>query len=177
MPPAKACPRFRFVRTKRHDVETDPKSPLRAVRIQAFSTAPGQDNNEMGSVFIKRGEGPKHVFVSSIAVLQSLERCGIGTALYQEAAKVACNTFRAPLHSDRERSLKAEGFWQKQVRKGRAACTGPAKTPSGDPLPADYVRAATGDGPIRGRNGCNDYKLTCPAPKDLSGLKKKKRRR
>lgn len=48
-------------------------------------------------------------------------RCGVGTALYQEAAKLA-KASKLPLVSSRERSEMSEGFWSKQAKKGRATC-------------------------------------------------------
>jgi len=49
------------------------------------------------------------------------ERCGLGTRLYEKMLRVACKQgFR--LGSDTTRSKQSEGFWKKQVSRGRAAC-------------------------------------------------------
>jgi hypothetical protein len=44
----------------------------------------------------------------------------IGTTLYETAGRLACKVARKPLVSDWRRSPMAEGFWKKQVGKGRA---------------------------------------------------------
>ncbi len=174
MSTVKACPRFRFKQIKRYDNEPSAKTgkpALRAVRIEAYSTAPGRDNDgAVGAVVVDRHRWLKRSYVSGITVLQSLQHCGIGTALYQEAAKTACGTFRLPLHSDRERSPEADGFWQKQLRKGRATCIAPLENPNADYHDKHLVEhGGKPDGsPREGRSGCEAYKLTCPAPQDLS---------
>lgn len=49
------------------------------------------------------------------------KREGIGTRLYEEAAYYACEQFGKPLASlDWQRSAAADGFWKKQIAKGRA---------------------------------------------------------
>ena len=45
--------------------------------------------------------------------------CGIGTRLYEALAAEAC-TRQVNLRSDTQLSRYSKGFWQKQVRKGRA---------------------------------------------------------
>lgn len=60
--------------------------------------------------------------VKAIQVDASLQRCGVGTRLYEEIAKVACAEGRT-LRSDRRRTGYSEAFWRKQASKGRATCT------------------------------------------------------
>lgn len=56
-----------------------------------------------------------------VSVDPQYRRCGVGTALYTEAAKLA-KASKLPLVSSRERSEMSEGFWSKQAAKGRAVC-------------------------------------------------------
>lgn len=70
-----------------------------------------------------------------------------GTRLYEHAARLSCDLVGGPLASDDDgnRSTSAEAFWKKQVAKGRAE-------------------------KIEHR-----YALTCPAPKSLEGLRRRRR--
>ncbi len=68
------------------------------------------------------------------------------------------------LQSDRRRSKSAQGFWQKQVNRGRAVCTGPSKYPGDEPT----------DQSILGRGGCERYKLT-GCPETLGSAKKRRK--
>lgn len=92
--------------------------------------------------------------VVSIRVDEKWRREGIGTKLYEAAAKEACRKFKRPLASDRSRSSMADGFWEKQVRKGRAVCA-----------------------QSREDGSCVFYRLKDCGVKDLSGLRKKRSRR
>jgi GNAT superfamily N-acetyltransferase len=57
--------------------------------------------------------------VRHIEVRENLRRAGIGTALY-EAAAVEAERRGGRLASLERFSAESEGFWQKQIRKGRA---------------------------------------------------------
>lgn len=59
--------------------------------------------------------------VELIGVEDRDRRRGVGTALYEAALKLSCETGK-PLASDHQRSPFAEAFWRKQVKKGRATC-------------------------------------------------------
>lgn len=155
------CPRLRF------DVQRLSGEHIKAVRIEARTIDQDKHGRQgllAGTITVAKrtdasGIGPQLVgvpYTSHIEVTWEMQRCGIGTKLYGEAAKIACKEFGEPLHSDIERSVQAEGFWQKQVTKGRAVCT-------------KEILASAGDweGPIVGRNGCETYKLSCPAPRSL----------
>jgi GNAT superfamily N-acetyltransferase len=98
-------------------------------------------------------DGPDHTRPSMIHVDPNHRRCGIGTRLY--AAAFACDENRT-LGSDSQRTAFSEGFWQKQVNKGRARCA----TEWAHRVYADPTQAAP-------RGGCEYYVLTapCPAPK------------
>lgn len=79
------------------------------------------------------------------------QRHGIGTKLYEAAARGSCRSFRQPLSSDKDLSDGSRGFWEKQLRKGRARClfTNDAKQ-------------------------CVHFELACPAPKSLAGARRKR---
>lgn len=95
---------------------------------------------------VKRG-GRMVWTVRGINVLAEARRKGIGTKLWEHAAREACR-LRAPLASDeRVGSGASEAFWQKQLRKGRARVL--------------CKRCGTGGQPV--------YVLDCPAPKSLKG--------
>lgn len=67
-------------------------------------------------------ESSQHgLIVEMIAVEDRDRRRRVGTALYEAALKLSCET-RKPLVSDFQRSRFAEAFWRKQVKKGRATC-------------------------------------------------------
>jgi hypothetical protein len=103
--------------------------------------------------------------VTHIEVNEDARKCGIGTKLYEQAAKVSCKTFKQPLHSDIERSKAADGFWQKQVRKGRATCVKPQ---------VPFNEDAFDETPTQGRSGCYQYALKqCPAPASLAGRRRR----
>jgi hypothetical protein len=82
---------------------------------------------------------------------------GIGTKLYEYAARVACRE-RAPLMSDAYRTKYSQGFWEKQDRKGRATC---AVRSGGKKLSSNFE--------ITGEWECGRYALRCPAPRSLRG--------
>lgn len=91
--------------------------------------------------------------VNEIWVVPDLQRCGVGTRMYETAAREACR-MRARLASDEIRSKAAHAFWLKQVRKGRAEC----------------ARRAKQHGDLN-RDGCAYYFITqCPV-RSLSGAK------
>jgi hypothetical protein len=99
--------------------------------------------------------------VLGIGVRTKYARCGLGTKLYEAAARFAC-TQGAVLQSDFSRTPKSQGFWAKQTAKGRAVCAVPV-----DP---DIQLDITQDGPDYGRGGCGAYQLkACPAPRSLAG--------
>jgi hypothetical protein len=159
----KSCPQLTFKITWQSEAHE-------AARI----TARAKINDQVvdaGHVFILARDR-KNPYVSFIQTRDGLVRCGIGTALYQQAAKLTCREFKAPLQSDAERSQAAHGFWVKQVAKGRAKCLRevPAYDGSKDPY-------GPREDAITGRGGCERYVLTCPAPKDRSGARRRGRDR
>lgn len=156
--PKASCPRLTF---KRKEL-TIAGGQLYAVRTEAWGFG-----MKLGAITVKyEGLSDSVPYVSYTLVDEAYQRCGIGTKLYQEAAKVACRSFKKPLHSDEERSEPAQRFWEKQIRKGRATCVGHI-VGRDDPDPLM---------PIKGRGGCARYKLSCPAPKDLGRARSPKRR-
>lgn len=142
----RACPRLHF---KRIDLR-DPAGRILATRIEARTKAKGP---LVGAITLRNG-----IRVSHIAVEPAMQRCGVATRLYERAAKIACVEHNTPLKSDIERSKAAQGFWEKQVDKGRARCVEPEQR----------TEAFVDDAPTTGRGGCSDYELTCPAPTSLA---------
>jgi GNAT superfamily N-acetyltransferase len=119
------------------------------------------------------------ISVGFIDVHPSMQRCGLGTRLYEKAAKIACEEAGVGLQSDIERTTASQGFWNKQVAKGRAHCVEPASDEMEQYIDRRKQQgiAPTGEEeitPSMGRGGCYFFKLQCPAPKSLAG---KRRRR
>lgn len=95
-----------------------------------------------------------------------LARCGLGTRLYETALREACQR-GLRLTSDRTRSDASEGFWRKQVAKGRARCVRPGGA-------SRFIfDLETGESEIDGTWDCTQYEMveTCPAKIDLSGVR------
>jgi len=90
---------------------------------------------------------PDYVWLVRSDVPPRFQRRGIATAMYTALAKASCRVAGVPLASDASRSPSAEGFWQKQVRKGRAR---------------PYVDSA----------GRHRYILRCPAPASLAAARR-----
>jgi ferredoxin-thioredoxin reductase catalytic subunit len=66
-------------------------------------------------------KGKPIVAVADIRVDSDIQRCGVGTKLYELLQQEACKE-RAHLASDVYRTRFSEGFWKKQRRRGRAYC-------------------------------------------------------
>jgi hypothetical protein len=82
---------------------------------------------------------------------------GVGTKMYEAAARAACRMGK-PLASDSSRTRFSQGFWLKQVEKGRAYCVpGSGK-----------ATKLTDDFDHRGTWPCGTYALACPAPRSLA---------
>lgn len=104
--------------------------------------------------------------VTSIAIDDpNQRRCGLGTKLYEAAAKWGCER-GLKLTSDVLRTTDSQGFWEKQTRKGRARCLvgAPAKASTED----------TG-GPRMGRGSCGMYQLVSCDATDLSRRRRRKK--
>lgn len=86
---------------------------------------------------------------------------GIGTKLYEAAARQACLLGR-PLVSDSSRSKYSEGFWVKQAAKGRATCI----------KGSGRATRLTDEWDEQGSWPCGNYALSCPAPRSLAAIKK-----
>ena len=86
--------------------------------------------------------------VMGIHVLASHQRKGVGTKLWERAARAACEK-GAPLASFERIGEMSQPFWDKQIRKGRASLL--------------CKRCGTGKTPV--------YTLSCPAPRSLKGRK------
>lgn len=107
--------------------------------------------------------------VSFIETNEDYRRCGVGTRLYQAALAEACQR-GLRLASDTTRTPMSEGFWAKQVRKGRASCT---STGDGAERLTETFR------PSGKRWPCRQYAMAevCPASTDLSGRRRRRRGR
>jgi len=141
------CPRVTFRRR-----EPPKGSGIRGAFIEAVV-----DRESVGHAIVVKTNGVP--YVSDVRVFPKMQRCGLGTQLYEQAAQFACAKFKQPLHSDVERSAMSDNFWRKQVQKGRAVCTAPARSPASD-VP-DWVATT-------GRSSCSRFRLTCPAPMSLA---------
>lgn len=107
----------------------------------------------------------KALEVTSIAIDDpDQRRCGLGTKLYEAAAKWGC-THDLKLTSDVLRSVDSQGFWEKQARKGRARCMVGASAKAPD----------DGSGPRIGRGGCGMYQLISCDSTDLSRRRRRKK--
>jgi len=106
-----------------------------------------------------------------VSVDTRYRRCGVGTALYQEAAKLA-KASKIPLVSSRERSEMSEGFWAKQAAKGRAVClpNSPGAYSSRGRYNAEYDRVDWADDTWP----CYRYVLK-KGKTDLSGARKRRK--
>lgn len=119
--------------------------------MAAFNALDG--SKKVGRLEIRRNADRAQV--TWITVNERSRRSGIATRLYEAAARFSCEEWGRPLGSDYRgsRAPGAEGFWQKQYRKGRAERIGSEDSPA------------------------NQFVLSCPAPDDLSGLRRHRRRR
>jgi GNAT superfamily N-acetyltransferase len=146
-----SCPVLRFTREEKRVGKH-----LYGVRVEALAKGV---KGRVGAITVaNRSSEPDVAFVSHILVDEAFHRCGVGTRLYERAAQIACKDFKLPLSSDSERSGYAQGFWEKQVRKGRATCV----------KAVPERRSNCASDALVGRGGCERYKLTCPAPKSLA---------
>lgn len=141
----KACANLRF-RTK-----IDPDSGKVNVQARRARSVVG----ELEAVPYRGRLVAAYIFVDA-----DVRRCGVGTRLYELAAKQACKR-GVPLVSDVARSAYAEGFWAKQTAKGRARCVKPAASLSKRP-PWVVDSTSDDDVPLIGRGGCDHYELACP---------------
>jgi len=94
---------------------------------------------------IRKGD----VLVESIMVWETLQRKGVATKLYEQAAKDACKKGARLVSRDRMPGAHSNDFWEKQHRKGRVEKHGKGE---------DAI-----------------YVLDCAHSSDLSGLKGRKR--
>jgi GNAT superfamily N-acetyltransferase len=105
--------------------------------------------------------------VGLVDVDWSCRQKGIGTLLYEIAAREACKR-GAPLTSDMLRSHMSNEFWLKQYRKGRAEVIDHG-VPD-EEYPRGASAATLPDLPLlRGKQ----YRLSCPAPKSLAGRRRR----
>ena len=152
---AKSCPRYTF--------EVKPYRDGKGFEALAFA-----DPYEpaVGRVSARKSDYYKTLRVEESWVNEKHRSCGLGTKLYERIAKASCQKFKKGLMSDTARSEFSEGFWKKQVNKGRARCVVEAMSKHDDPE----------TGIVYGRSGCESYQLTCPTT-SLGLVRRRGRRR
>lgn len=113
-------------------------------------------------VYPASGKPKKALMVSAIEVAEAyrVPRQGIGTEMYELAAKTACDVYGLPLASDINRSGYAEAFWQKQARRKRAK-----SLRLGELVDMETVRVRD-----------TVFLLKCPPPVSLAALRRRMRR-
>jgi len=120
-------------------------------REYAFAVTARDGRKPVGRIGVIKWNPPAephkvYMKVARIDVDESVRRQGVGTKLYERAARIACESrYGKPLVSDTDRSPMSEGFWRKQVDKGRA---------------------------VRDETSRSFYVLSCPAPRSLKGAKR-----
>lgn len=124
-------------------------------------------NRVVGEMWIERGKFADRLVTHVNAINVTDKRCGIGTRLYEHAAKIACREFGAPLASDVQRSGFAQGFWKKQVDKGRAKCV----------VKTDASATRWFEKPVEGRGGCWFYQLKSCGVTSLARARRSRRSR
>ncbi len=168
---AKKLPAYTLQQTKDHSHVV-----IRAVSKLAKYKAPDRMSDwmdghksvpgEIGSVEVFQYGDKVATAVGQIRVREELRRSGLGTKLYEAAARVACTEFNQPLSSDHKRSLPAQRFWEKQVKRKRAVCARKGRLAAED-------RDAHPARSVPNRGGCDYYRLkSCPAPVSLTGKRR-----
>jgi hypothetical protein len=109
--------------------------------------------------------------VSYTRVANDLQRCGIGTQLYERLAKIACaRGFN--MASDTSRSRYSEGFWRKQRTKGRAQCLHARGT-----LEArSHWPEEPPDVSVPAESPCDQYVLKTACPTSLARVRKRRKK-
>jgi GNAT superfamily N-acetyltransferase len=116
---------------------------------------------ELGYMEIEEAQTGGHKFFKVAFASTRKTGLGIGTKLYERAARYACR-LGAPLASDSSRTRFSQGFWEKQAKKGRAVCVkGSGK-----------ATKLTDEFEHKGKWTCGTYALECPAPRSLAAIKK-----
>jgi GNAT superfamily N-acetyltransferase len=96
------------------------------------------------------------VRIESVAIYREYRGRGLGTKLYETASRAACRRFNLPLASAGDRTHRSEGFWKKQLAKGRATKI--------------VIQKPTKKYP-KGRRQVV-YLLSCPPPTSLKGVRR-----
>jgi hypothetical protein len=157
------CPRLRFAVEERRSSAADNSGDKRGEHIGIRIAATSAGGRPEGDIFV-RAYPNERPYVSSAQVYDN-KRCGIGTRLYERAARLVCDRFGQPLMSASERSAFSQGFWEKQIRKGRARCSGPATPPTWN-----YAD----DDSIEGRGECDRYVLKSCRTRSLRGTRRRR---
>lgn len=135
-------------------VTTAPKKYSAMVKAHIVRVTVTLAGERIGGALVVKDKGADYAYVGSIRVQPQYQRKGIGTRIYEAAARASCEAFKLPLASDFHRSKMAQGFWRKQWKKGRAE------------------RVKIPEGVKHNSERKTFFMLSCPAPKSLKGLKK-----
>lgn len=169
-PNKKKCPRLIF------DIDRVANQILITARDQLLRKKLG---HLLGHLYKDDDPNRKPLFsIASAHVKEEFMSCGVGTKMYERMAFEACKN-NWPLFSDSLRSVYADNFWQKLLKKNKAICAIPANR---EKVSLEDYEDKNPLRPLYGRNGCERYKLvSCPPPLPLSGLfgstKKRNRRK
>lgn len=154
----KSCPRLTFNVEKQGEVEVSIKARV---------------GDRMVGRAMLTNTGTSY-YVSTISVASGFPlRCGVGTRLYERALAFACKE-KKPLLSDDLRTAASDGFWQKQVAKGRAQCIKPAFV--GDEASMRRLMKVPSTTAAYGRSGCVQYRFNGCGYADLNGRRRRLRR-
>ncbi len=159
----KKCPRieFRIVENTAASFSAQAIIPApKPWKKSNWSVTPSAGSHKLVGDIIVLEEKSDLFSVSGVGVAEEYQRCGIGTKLYELAAKYTCNK-NLSLYSDVLLSKFSHAFWTKQVKKGRAVCV----------MQQPYHIS---DDPIE---NCRRFKLIDSCPKTLEGPKAKLRKR
>lgn len=98
-------------------------APLRITRRRVADNEEeivARDGQGYGVGVLELMWGRKWCQVRWVSVSGQHRRRGVATLLYTEAARIACDELDLPLVSDFDLTEESRGFWEKQVRAGRA---------------------------------------------------------
>lgn len=151
----KACPPLRFF--AQSEPGREPGNTRVAISVK------DTDGELVADADLMLRKREKRATVDYIRVNREFERCGVGTKIYEKMLEIACATGMR-FTSDISRTDASEGFWRKQVKKGRARCVkngGP-----GDKLNERFDKVGFWE--------CERYELKerCPVDRSLAGVRK-----
>jgi hypothetical protein len=105
-------------------MKTRKTCPVVRLHLTAEDTIQARGPSGRNYGFIRWNESDDGFAAVDMIESSAAPRCGLGTKLYEAAARHLCKR-GLRLASGEIRSYAADGFWQKQTRKGRAECLKP----------------------------------------------------